>query len=275
MSTDRDTTRIVRSWLEEGATALPDRVLDNVLDQLPATSQRRAWWPARRLNEMTNVLKVAIAAAAVVVVMVAAIGIIGMPSSGNVGGSPAVLRPTTAPTPVLTPTPGAATPIPTSTPEPTSVSPSANSAGVVRGWPGSRGGPAGRYTWDPDGRAAQAALPNGGVFGWMHNISSHLEVTFGMSDDTYGPGPIAVTVGGYDATYQEVPVNSEGVLKHHVWIVDIDGTPVTITVTSISGASVADLAEGNAIVDSIRVERTSTRSGFRLTFALQTGWDSG
>ena len=42
MSTDRDTTRIVRSWLEEGATALPDRVLDAVLDQVPATSQRRA-----------------------------------------------------------------------------------------------------------------------------------------------------------------------------------------------------------------------------------------
>ena len=42
MSTDRDVTRIVRSWLEEGVTALPDRVLDDVLDQLPATPQRRA-----------------------------------------------------------------------------------------------------------------------------------------------------------------------------------------------------------------------------------------
>jgi hypothetical protein len=35
---DRDTTRIVRSWLEVGATSLPDRVLDGVLDQLPATT---------------------------------------------------------------------------------------------------------------------------------------------------------------------------------------------------------------------------------------------
>ena len=54
MSTDRDVTRIVRSWLEDGATALPDRVLDTVLDQLPATPQRRAWWPARRLREMNT-----------------------------------------------------------------------------------------------------------------------------------------------------------------------------------------------------------------------------
>ena len=55
MSTDRDVTRIVRSWLEEGATALPDRVLDAVLDQVPATPQRRPWWPAWRINEMNNV----------------------------------------------------------------------------------------------------------------------------------------------------------------------------------------------------------------------------
>ena len=48
MSTERDVTRIVRSWLEEGVTTLPDRVLDTVLDQIPATRQRRAWWPARR-----------------------------------------------------------------------------------------------------------------------------------------------------------------------------------------------------------------------------------
>ena len=41
MNPERDTTRIVRSWLENGVTDLPDRVLDTVLDQLPATPQRR------------------------------------------------------------------------------------------------------------------------------------------------------------------------------------------------------------------------------------------
>ena len=45
MSAERDETRIVRSWLEEGVTVLPDRVLDAVLDQVPATpSAEPAGW---------------------------------------------------------------------------------------------------------------------------------------------------------------------------------------------------------------------------------------
>jgi len=71
MSTERDMTRIVRSWLEDGVTVLPDRVLDSVLDQLPATHQRRPRWPAWRIAEMNSYAKLAIAAAAVVVVAVA------------------------------------------------------------------------------------------------------------------------------------------------------------------------------------------------------------
>ena len=41
MTRERDTTRIVREWLEHGATALPDRVLDAVIDEVAATPQRR------------------------------------------------------------------------------------------------------------------------------------------------------------------------------------------------------------------------------------------
>ena len=101
MSTDRDVTRIVRSWLEDGATALPDRVLDNVLDQLPATPQRRAWWPAWRLREMNSALKLAIAAAAVVVVAI--VGINLLPRSEGVGGSGTSASP--APSSTASPSP--------------------------------------------------------------------------------------------------------------------------------------------------------------------------
>ena len=106
MSTDRDVTRIVRSWLEEGATALPDRVLDAVLDQVPATSQRRSWWPARRLNEMNNALKFAIVAAAVVVIAVVGFNLV--PRRGGIGGPPGPSQtPRPSPSPATSPAPTA------------------------------------------------------------------------------------------------------------------------------------------------------------------------
>ena len=77
MSSDRDTTRIVRSWLDEGVTALPDRVLDAVLDQVPATPQRRAlWWPARRFPFMNSAM-LRYGAVAAVVVVAAAVVVVG------------------------------------------------------------------------------------------------------------------------------------------------------------------------------------------------------
>ena len=132
MSTDRDVTRIVRSWLEEGATALPDRVLDAVLDQVPATSQRRHWWPARRLNEMNNALKVAIVAAAVLVIAVVGFNLV--PRQAGIGGP--------GPSPTASPT---ATQTPTQTPTPT---PSPLPSGVLTEFPE---GPltAGTYTLAP------------------------------------------------------------------------------------------------------------------------------
>jgi len=104
VSSHLETTRIVRSWLDEGVTELPDRVLDAVLDQVPATAQRRVtWWPARRLSTMNTTLKVGLAA---VVVAVAALIGINYLGTSNVGG-PGVdsSTPTPDPTPTETPVP--------------------------------------------------------------------------------------------------------------------------------------------------------------------------
>jgi len=65
VSTDRDVERIVRSWMDEGVTQLPDRVLDAVLDQLPATPQRRVSWLARTFAVSTTTTRLALAAAVV------------------------------------------------------------------------------------------------------------------------------------------------------------------------------------------------------------------
>ena len=76
MSTDRDTTRIVRSWLEEGRTTLPDWVRDDVFDRLPATPQRRSRGTAWRFLTMPTAAKTAIAAAAVILVAVGAFALL-------------------------------------------------------------------------------------------------------------------------------------------------------------------------------------------------------
>jgi hypothetical protein len=97
VSTDRDVTRIVRSWLEEGAMSLPDRVLDDVLDQVPATSQRRARWPAWRSNSMITPIR--LAAAAAVISLVAVVGGV-LPRGSGPGG----LNQAATPPPALPPT---------------------------------------------------------------------------------------------------------------------------------------------------------------------------
>ena len=92
MSTNRDVDRIVRSWLQEGTTVLPDRVLDAVLDQLPATPQGRRS-PVWRFLTMNSYARLAVAAAAIVLVAIVALTLIpGL----NIGG------PTATPTPAPT-----------------------------------------------------------------------------------------------------------------------------------------------------------------------------
>ena len=94
MSTDRDTTRIVRSWLEEGRTTLPDWVRDDVMDRLPSTPQRRSKWTAWRFTTMPTAAKTAIAAAAVILVAVGAFAL--FPRDSGPG--------TPSPSPMTTPT---------------------------------------------------------------------------------------------------------------------------------------------------------------------------
>jgi hypothetical protein len=64
---DRDTNRIVRAWLDNGVTAFPDRLLDEVLTEVSATRQRRSGWPAWRFSQMNPTLRIALAGAALAV----------------------------------------------------------------------------------------------------------------------------------------------------------------------------------------------------------------
>jgi hypothetical protein len=111
MSTDRDTTRIVRSWLRTDEHESANRVLDDVLLVLDATPQRRPVWPARRIADMNTYAKVAIAAAAVLVVAV--VGISLLPKGGGVmGGTVATQSSSSSPTLLSSPSPTPVTDFP-------------------------------------------------------------------------------------------------------------------------------------------------------------------
>jgi hypothetical protein len=98
MNSERDTARIVRSWLENGVTDLPDRILDRVLDQLPSTPQRRHPWHARRFLAMNSPFKFVTAAAAVVVGVIAIALLPGTTPPGVGATPPPAPTPTAAPT---------------------------------------------------------------------------------------------------------------------------------------------------------------------------------
>lgn len=106
MSTDRDLDRIVRSWMDEGVTQLPDRVLDLVLEQIPATPQRHASWLARRFSTMNNYARIGLVAA---VVLAAVVGI-GLYGRSGVGVPPpeasASVAPSVEPSPTASPITG-------------------------------------------------------------------------------------------------------------------------------------------------------------------------
>jgi len=73
MTTERETTRIVRSWLQTDEHESASQVVATVLDRLDTTPQRRPWWAAWRTTFMNGTFK--FAAAALAVVVVATIGL--------------------------------------------------------------------------------------------------------------------------------------------------------------------------------------------------------
>jgi hypothetical protein len=95
MSTERDTTRIVRSWLRTDEHESADRVLGNVLAALDATPQHRSMRPVRRIADMNLFAKLATAAA---IALVAVVVVVNLQPSGMPG-------PGTITSPTLTPSP--------------------------------------------------------------------------------------------------------------------------------------------------------------------------
>jgi hypothetical protein len=282
MSTDRDTTRIVRSWLQTDEYESADRVLDVVLDQLDTTPQRRAtWWPVRRLPPMNTTAKLALAAAAVVVVALLGLRFM-LPDVGGPTGTP---EPTPIPSSLALPAQGSLSPgtyilsDPGVTARPVTIT-------VPAGW----------STDESFVRKGNAVNPTQSAVYLGTWIVSHVDVdacdeAAGVTETTTAQaivdalsaqagsgmtGPTADTLGGvatqrFDLHFDPAICNNN---MAHLWpdaapqtgggqplwpgqtmtihVIDFDGDPMIVTATSRSGASRGDLDELEAVLGSVQ-----------------------
>jgi hypothetical protein len=291
MTADRDTTRIVRSWLRTDEHESADRVLETVLARLDTTPQRRPLWPSRRFAQMNNVTRLAIGAAAVLVVAV--LGFNLLPRTGGVGGPAA---PT--PTPTL-----ATTPIPTY--------PLLNAQASLNGRYLVGGGltshvtvavPAGWRTdtdWvviGPNGNQAPGgmairfytvdqvfknpvAISSGVLTPPVGPTAADLAAAIVGDPAWHATGPTNVTIDGRPAlrVHFAIPTSSglgtdgqfdmfalAGVPDIYgfalgqvfdLYIVDVAGERVVIDAFHFAGTSASDLAAQQAVLDSIQIDR--------------------
>jgi hypothetical protein len=148
-------------------------------------------------------------------------------------------------------------------------SPPASPGKVVRGWPTTSRNRAGVYSWDGTSCAGQYC-----IVGFIHNGYGSGDVTLTIQrvggEATPVDGWSAATFAGHDGQYRRPNARQEE------WMVEIEGTTIAIHLSTRRGTAQAELAEAQAIIDSMRTERRPTSLGFRLVFTLTTNdWDSG
>ncbi len=300
MSTDLDTTRIVRSWLRTDEHESADRVLDDVLALLDATPQRQRVRPARRFVDEKSLAKLAMAVAAVLVV--AFVGTNLLPSFGSVGTLPSPL-PTSATT---SPTPDASSEF-----EPGShILTSRNvriSMAMPAGWSGDERN---IHRLPPDGwrgLLGLAVIPDEVWYVVADVCADETDVAFVQVggptvEDLTTPlvnqigvlrsGPTDIMVGGYPAQKFVLRLSPEcpGDQGHGIWanfaraygfwlkpgdtgtvyVVDVDGKPLVITSQYGADASAEDIAQLEAITASIDLEPVSNPS--QLAVGGASGW---
>lgn len=100
MTTPRDPDRLIREYLTEGPTELPDRTYDALRGDIDRTRQRVVFGPWRE-SHMNNIAKVALALTAVTVLAVTGLNL--LPGASGPGAAPS---PTPSPSPAASPTPG-------------------------------------------------------------------------------------------------------------------------------------------------------------------------
>jgi len=204
---------------------------------------------------------------------------------GLVAGLSGLVRADRPPTVLDTPSPSQ-TSVPTPTP---------HEAEDVHGWPGARRNAAGVYSWgkvysyvtrDPSQNGSHDKRTVSSTDRWIHNGNppGSGAVNIFVEGDPgrllTHRGETSVTVAGHEGSYRQFIVAdgwrglSSGPSEE--WMVDIQGTTVTITLAAEPGALEAEVAEAHEIIGSIYVDPQDNELGFQLIFTLPTNtWDSG
>jgi hypothetical protein len=112
VSLDREQEGIVESWLRADEHVSADRILDDVLDQVDRTPQRRPPLPVRRYRAMSNIARIAIAAAAVVAIAVVGVNLLEGNGVGPGGAPPSPVGETGTAAPTTAPSVEATGPLP-------------------------------------------------------------------------------------------------------------------------------------------------------------------
>jgi hypothetical protein len=288
MSADRDVTRIVRSWLHEDAYEDADRILNLVLDEIDTTPQRRAGWLARRLPFMSNsMIRVAVAAAAVLAVIALGISLFARQDVGH--GPASTPTPTARPTPIALPAAGARlAPGTYVIDQPFSLRVSLTVGDGWTVWSETTSDGAAVYKVSPDppnGRGVIVVVVDNLYANPCDTSEGLLEPALGPSVDDLAealagqPNTAAmpiddVTLSGYSGKHLEYTMTVEDVscgrltrfptaagprealVNEHdqVWILDVDGSRLMIDAFSFPGVSPADLADLERVVESIQIE---------------------
>jgi hypothetical protein len=104
MTTERDTERLLRQWLDEGPTRAADRLLETVEERIDRQRQRPAWRLSWRNLFMNRTIGSFAAGMAVVAVALVGFSVVSGQGTKN-GGTGGAAEPTAAAAPSPTPTP--------------------------------------------------------------------------------------------------------------------------------------------------------------------------
>jgi hypothetical protein len=276
---------LLDAWMDLGPTSAPDRVTEATRLEARSTRQTaiRLWWPQRRFPEMSNIAKLALGAA---IVIVAALGFqLVTPGADRIGG-PAV-TPEPAPTPVELPDTTGELAAGRYFVDNPAVTPVRFTLEVPAGWETIEGGFLGKIADRTFYVSVSSWIVDNAYVDPCQWVGSEIDPPIGPTVDDLanaladqvgrnGSEPTDVTLGGYEGKKVELSVPADFQTescdngdfrtwrgggynygpgqRDTVYIVDVQGERLVIHTTYLPSASEQDLAELGAVVDSIRIE---------------------